>query len=118
MQGLNQFLSFSCKAFLEAKTLSVVLCGPLSDYSTKQIIGSKITAVITQDNTSYKPKSDGTVISNLYEKVAIKVPGKNLNIAPGTVIGVINPVGTVYGEFRNQLSITAEDVKVAQPAKA
>ena len=117
MQGLIQFLHFDSRLFFLQKTLSVVSCVPLSDYSTKQVIGSKIISVITRDDTQYRPKSDGSVISNLFEKITIKVPGKSLTLAPGTVIELVRPVGTVYGDFRNQLSITADDVKIVNEAK-
>lgn len=118
MQGLIQYLRFDWKSFFAAKTLSVVSCGPLNDYNTKQVIGSKINAVIIRDDTPYKPKSDGTKISNLYEKIAIKVPGKTLALAPGTVIELVDAVATVYGDYRNQLSVTAADIKIVQPDKA
>lgn len=118
MQGLIQYLRFDWKAFFAAKTLSIVSCGPLTDYNTKQVIGSKITAVIIRDDTPYKPKSDGTKISNLYEKIVVKVPNKTVNLTPGTVVEIVNPVATVYGEYRNQLSITAEDVHEVPDGKA
>ena len=101
-----------------AKVLSVASCGPLQDFTTKQVTGTKVTTVIIEDNTPYKPKADGSTISNLYEKIVVKVPGKmGLTIPVGSVVELINPVGTVYGEYRNQLSITADDIKVIGAAK-
>ena len=102
MKGLSQFLHFDGIKFFDAKSLTVVSCAPLTDYNTKQVIGSKITVVITQDDTTYKVKPDGTTINNLYEKVTIKVPG--------TVVKLVNPTGTVYGEYRDKLSVTVEDI--------
>ena len=29
----------------------------------------------------------------------------------------VNPVAVVYGEYRNQLSVTADDIKVITPQK-
>lgn len=113
MYGLQQYLEFNCAEFLRGKVLSVTSCGPLQDYNTKQVTGTKVTTVITEDGTPYKPKTDGSAISNLYEKIAVKVPGKmGLNIPVGSNVELINPVGTVYGEYRNRLSITADDIKV------
>lgn len=118
MYGLTQHLHFDCAAFLTGKVLSVASCGPLQDFATKQVTGSKVTTVITEDNTPYKPKADGSTISNLYEKIVVKVPGKmGLTIPVGSVVELINPVGTVYGEYRNQLSITADDIKIIGAAK-
>ena len=93
MKGLSQFLHFDGIKFFDGKSLTVVSCAPLTDYNTKQVIGSKITVVITQDDTTYKVKPDGTTINNLYEKVTIKVPGKSLSLAPGTVVKLGNPTG-------------------------
>lgn len=117
MKYLTQFLHFDCGTFFRGKTLQIVACGPLSDYTTKQIIGSKLTAVIVKDETEYHTKA-GEQASNLYEKVTIKVPGKTLTLAPGTVIELVNSTAVVYGEYRNQLSVTAEDVHEATTGKA
>ena len=106
MKGLSQFLHFDGIKFFDGKSLTVVSCAPLTDYNTKQVI----TVVITQDDTTYKVKPDGTTINNLYEKVTIKVPGKSLSLAPGTVVKLVNPTGTVYGEYRDKLSVTVEDI--------
>ena len=98
--------------------LSATSCGPLKDFETKQVTGSKVVVVITKDETHYKPKADGTAITNLFEKITVKLPGKmGLNIPVGSVVELINPTGTVYGEYRNQLSITADDIKVIGAAK-
>ena len=117
MKYLTQFLHFDCSRFFSDKTLQVVGCKQWSDFTTKDIVGTRLTAVIVEDKTPYRVK-DGEQASNIFEKISIKIPGKTLNIAPGTVVELVNPVGTVYGDYRNQLSIRAEDVKVIQPAKA
>lgn len=118
MNGLLPYLVFDCAAFLSGKVLSVTLCGPLQDYNTKQVTGTKVTTVIIEDNTPYKPKANGTKVTNLYEKITVKLPGKmNLDIPVGSVVELVNPVGTVYGEYRNRLSITAEDIKIVSAPK-
>ena len=117
MKYLTQFLHFDCSRFFSDKTLQVVGCKQWADYNSKEIVGTKLTAVIVEDKTCYRAK-DGEQANNIYEKISIKIPGKTLNIAPGTVVELVNPTGTVYGDYRNQLSIRTEDVKVAQPAKA
>lgn len=118
MYGLAQYLRFDSTAFLRDKMLSVTSCGPLKDFETKQVTGSKVVVVITRDETPYKPKADGSQVTNLYEKITVKLPGKmGLNIPIGAVVELVNPVGTVYGEFRNQLSITVDDIKVVGAAK-
>ena len=47
----------------------------------------------------------------------MKVRKLGLNIPIGSSIELINPVGVVYGEYHNRLSLTADDVKVIAAAK-
>lgn len=117
MKYLTQFLHFDCSRFFSDKTLQVVGCKQWTDFTTKDIVGTKLTAVIVEDKTCYRAK-DGEQANNIYEKISIKIPDKTLTVAPGTVVELVSPVGTVYGDYHNQLSIRAEDVKVIQPAKA
>ena len=103
MFGLAQYLRFDCTAFLTDKVLSATSCGPLKDFETKQVTGSKVVVVITKDETHYKPKADGTAITNLFEKITVKLPGKmGLTVPVGAVVELVNPVGTVYGEYRRR----------------
>ncbi len=113
MKKLGQFLHFDCVAFFLGKLLQVVSCGPLVDYETKAKIGTKVGVVITADETEYQVR-DGEAVSNIFEKFNVKVPGKELTLAPGTVVSLVNPRGVVYGEFRNNLSVTADDVQPVQ----
>ena len=115
MHGLFDYLSFDIHRFLTGKILRVVSCGPLTKYQTKEVIGTRVGTVIAEDNTVYRPTKSGAQISNLYERISVKVPGKELTIAPGEVVELVNPVGIVYGDHNNQLSVTAEDVRVVQP---
>lgn len=115
MKGLTQFQSFDSMAFFKEKSLQVVSCGPLTDYETKRTVGTKISVVIIEDNTKYHSKA-GT-ISNIYEKLTVKVPGKTLELAPGTLVELIDPKCVIYGDYRNCLSVTAADVRPIQPAK-
>ena len=117
MKYLTQFLHFDCSAFFSGKILQVISCKQWADFTSKEIVGSKITAVIVEDKTPYRVKDDEQA-SNIYEKISIKIPTKTLNVAPGTVVELVNPVGTVYGDYRNQLSIRAEDIKIVQNGKA
>jgi len=116
MYKLPQFLFFDCLAFLLGKTLQVVSCGPLVDYETKSKIGTKVGVVITSDETEYKVR-DGETVSNVFEKFNVKVVGKELTLTPGTVVNLVNPRGVVYGEYRNNLSVTADDIQPVQSKK-
>ena len=111
MKGLQQFLRFDWEAFFEDKKMKTIGYEEWRDYATQSIRGGKIIAVIVSDKTAYKAKSDGQVINNLYEKVAIKVPKQLSNVPMNAEVQLINPTVTVYGEYKNGLSIIAEDVK-------
>ena len=50
----------------------------------------------------------------LYEKLAIKV-SKAVAVPIGSIIIIVNGIASIYGEYRNQLSIRAEDIKIAPP---
>lgn len=116
MKGLYQFVKFDCNGFLCGKTLQAVSCGPLNDYSTKEHIGTKIGIVITADDTVYELKN-GEMCSNIYERFNVKVIGKDLTLVPGTVVSLVNPRGTVYGEYRNMLSVVADDIQAVTNGK-
>lgn len=51
--------------------------------------------------------------NNLYEKIVVKVP-KELNLPLNSTVKLIEPVANVYGDYRNQLSIVAEDLEVVK----
>ena len=115
MKGLMQFQSFDSVSFFRDKSLQVISCGPLMDYETKQTVGTKISVAIVEDRTVYRTKA-GEQISNLFEKLNIKVPGKTLELAPGTVVELVDAKCVIYGDYRNQLSVTAADVRALRPA--
>ena len=107
MNGLRPFMRFALSEFLEKKVLTVISCEPLSEYGSNTVIGTKVTAAITLDNTDY-----GKPITNLYEKLTIKVSTIGLEIPQGAEIKLLNGVASVYGERQNMLSIKAENVQI------
>lgn len=111
MKNLGQFLNFDCAAFLTGKKLMVTSCSPWNGNDGKEHLGTKVEVVILEDNTVYKPSKDGSVSKNDYEKMAAKI-SKDINVPKGAIVEFVNPVGTVWGDYRNQLSIRADDVKV------
>ena len=59
-------------------------------------------------------RSDGKAISNLFEKMDWKVE-RDINIPVGVQVEPVEGVATIYGEYRNQLSVKVADIKVIQP---
>lgn len=111
MYALSQFLLFEMNRFQEGKKLMVLSCSPWVDYETKEKLGQKTEVVIIEDKTPYKPAKDGSVKSNLYEKMNVKTK-KDISLPIGSIVELIGAKGEVYGDYRNQLSVTAEDIRV------
>lgn len=113
LKNLNQFAPFQAEKFLEGKLLMVTNCMDATDYETKAIVGSKIEVAIVKDNTVYEKTKDGLVVNNnLLEKLSVKLPRTGIKIPQNTYISLVNPSGTIYGQFRNQLSLKADDYKI------
>ena len=110
MKGLGSFVSFNWADFAAGKTFQAVGCAPWVDFETKATLGSKVEVVITKDDTAY-PKKDGKVISNIFERLQFKV-AKDVTIPVGAVVEPVGAVATVYGDYRNKLSIKVDDVRI------
>ena len=108
MRGLNQFIKFSWNDFAEGKTFIVTGISEYVDFDTKAHLGTKVDCVIATDNTVYKFK-DGEEFTNRFEKISFKV-SKDINIPIETRVVPKNAVATIYGEYRNQLSVKCDDI--------
>lgn len=65
-----------------------------------------------QDSDKHRYNSnEGEVVNNMYEKLTVKLP-KEMDVPMNVEVKLINPEASIYGEYRNQLSIVAEDVQV------
>lgn len=106
MKFLNQYLKFAWKPFADGKRFMCIGTREWIAHSTKEHLGTLVDSVIVQDRTDY-----GREGSNLYEKVTFKV-AKDIEIPMNVEIVPKNVVAVVYGEYRNQLSCTAEEIEV------
>lgn len=117
LKGLRGFEGeFKIMEFLAGKTLAVMECSELRDHEDGKpgtVRGSKVTVVVLEDKTVYPSTGkNGQLITNKYAQLAVKIPGKmGLSIPVDTVVELVNPTAKVWGDYRNQLSITAEDVR-------
>ncbi|EAW7178336.1 hypothetical protein LMV59_000603 [Listeria monocytogenes] len=103
---LSAFLYFDAENYFEKKILLAMQSEPLKN-ENQEIIGSKYTVIVWEDATDYGDQS----ISNIGDTYKVKVIGKHLKkIDSPSEVKLINPSGIVYGEFRNQLSVSAEDI--------
>lgn len=116
MKGLNAYICFAWAKFAEGKKFVVVNCSSWKDYATEQHLGTKVEVVISEDQTKYASKN-GEPITNLYEKLTFKV-SKDIKLPAQAIVEPINVTATVYGQYRNQLSVKCDDVKVlSQPQR-
>lgn len=116
MKGLSSFNRFDCPAFFDGKRIIVTRCEELLDFETKKHLGTKLTCVITQDRTKYPTATPDKPISNRFEQFTIKL-FKDIDVPVDSYIMPVGATGTVYGEYRNKLSITAEDIQIVQQPK-
>lgn len=113
LKRLNNFQLFEADKFLEKLDLMGLKCELWSDYESKQIKGIKITATVWSDSHDYGNDS----VSNVGEQLVIKVLDSNavlLDFKTPHFIEAINPKGTIYGEFSNQLSLVADQVVIME----
>ncbi len=115
MKKLAQFMAFDFDAFSKGKVYQVTGVSEWVDFATKAHMGTKVEVCIVKDDTQYKQK-DGENISNLYEKFSIKIP-KDTTCPVRAYVMPVKAVATVYGEYRNQLSVTADDIRVLQQGR-
>jgi len=110
LKKLNRFVEFNIVEFLKGKRLDTVGLLDWKDFETQKILGTKVEVVIVSDKTDYHT-AEGEIVSNLYEKLTVKIPAK-ITVPMNTEVRLINPKATVYGEYRNALSITADGIEV------
>ena len=108
MKGLTQFMKFDWDEFANGKQFLVISTSEYQDFDTKTHLGTKIECVISSDKTVYKYR-EGEKFSNRFEKIIFKV-GKDVNAPVNSYILPKNAVATIYGEYRNQLSVKCDDI--------
>lgn len=117
LKGLHGFEGdFKANEFLSGKKLAAIECKEWRETNdglkkSGAILGTKVTVVILEDKTTYQPSKDGTPISNRYAQLTVKVRKVGLSIPVDTIVELVNPTAKVWGDYRNKLSITADDVR-------
>ena len=115
MRGLSQFQTFDWKAFSKDKQFAVTQVSEYTDFETGKHLGTKVEVVIIVDKTPYQFR-DGNEFTNRFEKLVFKC-SKDLDIPLDAIVAPQNAIVTVYGEFRNQLSVKCDDVTVLSMPK-
>ena len=105
MKALKSFLNFDVERFFSQKKLVFVKAIPWDD--SGNIIGSKVTLLITDDKTTYQNET----INNFGEQFVVKVRNISANtfnkLSPLVTEVCIDAVekATVFGDFSNQLTL-------------
>lgn len=102
------FTTFDWNAFAKGKRFLAIGKSEWKDFDTGEHLGTKIEAVIAADNTNYG-NQNGETVTNLYEKVTFKLR-KDIDVPLNVEISPKGVTAIVYGDYRNQLSCTAEDI--------
>ena len=111
MKNLGQYNIFDFESFSKGKAFEVVNCSPWVERATSKLLGTVVEVVIIKDETNYgEGKGKGL---NKYEKLKFKTTN-SVSITSGKIVTPINPVAKIYGEYRNQLSVTCDDIKVVE----
>lgn len=111
LKKLSRFQYFDIEGFLEKKKLMTIGVQEWKDFDSQKVLGTKVEVVITVDKTDYGT-TGGEIVSNLYEKLTIKIPAKLSNVPMNAEVRLIEPEAVVYGEYRNALSITADNIEI------
>lgn len=119
MKKLGQFTDFDFEAFAAGKSFQVTGIKQWLDFEgkNKPPLGTAVEVAIVEDNTVYFGKGDevDNTVTNLFEKFSIKIADvapAMLGIKVGDIVEPIGATASVYGDFRDKLSVKAENIRV------
>lgn len=110
LKKLSQFEKFDAEGFFANLNLGAVGQSEWKDFETGTHKGTKVEIVVIGDKNHYNTVN-GEQVSNIYEKLTVKIP-KDIDVPMNSQVRLVNVYATVYGQYRNQLSITADDIEV------
>lgn len=113
LKKLSQFDYFDAEEFFSKLGLITVGKSKWKEYGTGKEIGTKVEVVIASDKHDYIT-AEGESVNNMYEKLTVKI-SKEIDVPMNAKVRLINPEAIIYGEYRNMLSVTAEDIEVLKP---
>lgn len=108
MTGLTYFNKFDVDSFLKDKKIMIMNAKEYLNYETKVLEGYTYVCIIDTDNTEYANKARNL---NEGEQFNVKVKGTKRPFKKYQFVKLVNPKATIYGEFRNFLSVKADDIK-------
>jgi len=108
MKKLKLFAPFNAELFFSNIDLQFVKLEEVYTDGIKS--GVKYHLLIIADNNNYGDDSS----LNMGELIKVKVENNkcNTNLTLGTIVELVCPRASIYGDYQNQLSVKADDVLV------
>lgn len=107
---LHPYDTFPFDNFAKGKKFEVTEMKPWLDYDTGRRLGTTVTVSIAEDNSEYPPSANGEVRDNYRQVFNVKVRKETVAVNRFDLVRFVGVQAKIYGEFRNQLSVEAEDV--------
>ena len=103
---LGLFQHFEADKFLKDKTLLALAVEPFVNDDKIQI-GYKVTVVVYDDSTDYGDAD----VTNAGDSYKVKIQNMQMNqFELPEMVKLVKPTGTVYGDYREKLSLSAENI--------
>lgn len=102
--------SFPFDDFAKGKKFEVTEMKPWIDYDTGRRLGTTVTVSIAEDHSEYPPSANGEVRDNYRQVFSVKVGKETVAVNRFDLVRFVGVRAKIYGEFRNQLSVEADDV--------
>lgn len=107
MKRLTQFQKFEFDRFVNNKIIVVLGHDEWINYDTGEVIGYKYKLTILEDNTDY---GNGQMGLNDGESFTVKIEGELKQYSKLQEVKLQNVEATVYGDYSNNLSVTASSI--------
>lgn len=116
MKKLNLFNRFDYESFIEGKAIYAIASEEKYEYVngkvSEKFAHTVYKCIIAKDDTEYiNPHTNEKYdVTNQGEPINIKVKGRAKDFKPMSPFKLVKPKATIWGEFQNNLSVTADDI--------
>ncbi len=121
MKKLSLFNRFDYEAFTKDKVMLAIASEEKYEYvdgkASDKFAHTVYKCIIASDKTEYvNPHTNERYedVSNQGEPLNVKVYGRAKEFKPMSQFRLVNPRATIWGEYQNNLSVTADDIEFAQ----
>lgn len=124
MKKLNLFNKFDYESFVKDKAILAIASEEKYEYVDGKVSDkfahTVYKCIIAKDDTEYiNPHTNEKLdVTNQGEPINIKINGRAKTFKPMSKFELVNPRATIWGEFQNNLSVTADDIKFPQESQS